>query len=702
LSQSRVFKVQKRDGRIVDFDPGKVSIAIGKAFSAAHEKDGVKVSSLAKKVFAVMAKRGKDIVHVEDMQDIIEHVLISEGYERVAKAYILYRKHHSDIREAKELIGVIDDLKLSMNALQVLRKRYLRKNLDGRVVETPRQLFRRVAHHVALADRNFGDFDYVKSEEDFYALMSSLEFLPNSPTLMNAGTEIGQLSACFVLPVPDSVEGIFEALKDMALVHQSGGGTGFSFSDIRPKGDIVRSTRGVASGPVSFMRVFDSATEEIKQGGRRRGANMGILRVDHPDIIEFITAKEDPKSLLNFNISVAVTDKFMKAVENDKDYELKNPHTGKVAGSLRARDVFDLIVTMAWRSGDPGIIFIDEINKRNPTPVLGAIDATNPCGEQPLLPFESCNLGSINLAKMVREGRIDWSHLRDVVHTAVHFLDNVIEVNRYPVGEIERMTMSNRKIGLGVMGFADLLVSLGISYDSDSAVKVAEDIMKFIDTESKKASVMLARTRGSFPNFDRSIWKGSYPCLRNATTTTIAPTGTISIIAGCSSGIEPMFAVSFVRDVLDGSSLLEVSSAFEDIARRSGFYSHELSLKIARSGSLRGISGIPKNIKRLFVTALDVSAGWHIRLQSAFQRYTDSAVSKTINLDEFASKRDVERAFLLAHKMRCKGITVYRYGSKRDQVLRFAGDRSKKSGALQFVGADEEFSGGCPAGECPF
>ena len=499
---------------------------------------------------------------------------------------------------------------------------------------------------------------------------------------------------CFVLPVQDSLESIFETIKNTALIHQSGGGTGFNFSRLRPNGDVVKSTGGIASGPVSFMRVFDMTTEVIKQGGRRRGANMGILRVDHPDIIEFINSKQKPDSLNNFNISVAVTDQFMKAVKNNSDYCLVNPRNNELVRRVNAREVFELIVNNAWRTGDPGLIFIDEINRHNPTPHLGPIESTNPCGEQTLLPYESCNLGSINLSRMVKDKKVDWDLLRSTVHTAVHFLDNVIDANKFPLNEIERLTKANRKIGLGVMGLADMMIKLGIRYNSNKALFTADKIIKFIKKESIAASAKLALKRGSFPNFKRSVWKTKVNALRNATLLTIAPTGSISIIAGCSSGIEPLFAISFIRKVLEGTSLLEVNELFELESIKKGFHSDNLMKSIAATGSIKGTK-LPDSIKKLFVTAMDISPEWHVRMQSIFQKHVDNAVSKTINFPYEAGIDDVRRAYLLAHKLKCKGITVYRYGSKPEQVLYFSKEK-------EYVTAESDYAGGCPTGLCPF
>lgn len=561
-------------------------------------------------------------------------------------------------------------VELTENALRVLKKRYLLKDENGNVIETPDEMFRRVAHDIALADEAYGE-DVKKAEEDFYEIMSNLLFIPNSPTLMNAGTRIQQLSACFVLPIEDSMESIFEAVKHTALIHQSGGGTGFSFSRIRPKGDIVRSTGGVASGPISFMKVFNSATDVIKQGGKRRGANMGILDVTHPDILDFIKCKDDLRELTNFNISVAVSDEFMEKAMKGEDYELINPRTKEAVGKLNAKKVFDMITEHAWKTGEPGIIFLDEINRHNQVPHVGRIESTNPCGEQPLLPYESCNLGSINVSRFVKGKEIDWDKLRDVVWKAVHFLDNVIDRNKFPIEKVKEMTRANRKIGLGIMGFADLLIQLGIPYNSEEALKIAEKLMAFIQNEGRLASVELGKRRGSFPNFKGSVWDGKYEAMRNATITTIAPTGTISIIAGCSSGIEPLFAISFVRNVLDkGDKLYETNPYFERISKELGFYSEELMKKIVENnGSVQGIEEVPPEIQRIFVTALDISPEWHVKMQAAFQKYTDNATSKTINLREEATVEDVRNAYLLAYKLKCKGITVYRYGSRPEQVL---------------------------------
>jgi len=751
-------KIRKRDGRIADFEREKVTNAIFKAAKAVGGEDYELAKRLTEQVVQKLEEKfPKEIPPVEDVQDAVEKVLIENGHAKTAKAYILYRKEREKVREAKEIIGVRDELKLPVNTIKVLKARYLLKDEEGNVTESTGELFRRVARHLSLVEIFYHDLVFDKdkkqtvkelpeleglpkkaeeaglnidnvrmlhktyqrlnkrkqmkvtfsemleilkkkwdelktTEDEFYEMMTRFEFTPNSPTLMNAGVPLGQLSACFVLPVEDSLDSIFNSLKYTALIHQSGGGTGFSFSKLRPNGDMVKSTKGIASGPLSFMRVFDVATEVIKQGGKRRGANMGIMRIDHPDILDFINSKDSENRILtNFNISVAVTERFMRALENNGEYELLNPRTRVVIKKLFARQVWEMITYQAWKTGDPGVIFIDEVNRHNQTPHIGDIEATNPCGEQPLLHYESCNLGSVNLSKMIREDKtIDWEKLRKVVRSSVNFLDNVIDANVYPLKQIEFMTHANRKIGLGVMGFADMLTKLGIRYDSEEALKLGEKVMKFVTGVAREKSGELGKTKGSFPNFKESSWdKKGYTHMRNATVTTIAPTGTISIIADCSSGIEPLFAVAFVRkNVLSGEEeLVEVNSLFEKYAKDKGFYSEDLMYEVSKTGSLEGIEGIPKEAKELFKTAHDVDYEWHIRMQASFQKYTDNAVSKTINLRSEAGIKDVERAYELAYKLKCKGITIYRDLSKVVQVIHVGEEKRRK---IKYVKGEEE------------
>ena len=560
---------------------------------------------------------------------------------------------------------------LTENALQVLERRCLIKDDKGQPIETSEKMFRRIAANIAKADALFDkNADLKAVEDEFYGIMTNLDFMPNSPTLMNAGRRLQQLSACFVLPVDDNMESIFQAIKDTAIIHKSGGGTGFSFSTLRPKDDLVSTTYGLSSGPISFMQVFDAATHAVNQGGFRRGANMGIMNVEHPDIEEFISCKKDRTKLTNFNISVGLTENFMQKVIDNVDFQTINPRSGKPVKKLKAREIFEKIVYNAWESGEPGIVFLDRINVDNPTPHIGRIESTNPCGEQPLLPYEACNLGSISLSNFVKDGKVDFKRLREVVRSSVHFLDNVVDLSEFPIERIGKIVLSNRKIGLGVMGWADMLLKLRIPYNSEEAISKAEEVMGFIQNESHRMSQDLAKSRGEFSNFKGSIYdKPGAPPMRNATVTTIAPTGTISIIAGCSSGVEPLFAVCFIRNVMDNTKLMETNPIFEQIAKEEGFYSEELMEKIASEGSVANIDEVPDRIKRIFVTAHDITPEWHVRMQAAFQKNIDNAVSKTVNFPKNATQKDVSDVFKLAWKLGCKGVTIYRDGCRDMQVL---------------------------------
>ena len=597
----------------------------------------------------------------------------------------------------------LDDFKevsITENAMTVLKARYLKKDKQGKFLETPKQLFIRVANVIAQAENNYGatEEDVKKSTTEFYDIMADGLFLPNSPTLMNAGRRMGMLSACFVLPVEDSIDEIFSSIKNTAIIQKAGGGTGFSFSRLRPEGDRISSSGGTTSGPLSFIKVFSEATNAIQQGAFRRGANMGVMRIDHPDIVKFIMIKEDLGQLTNYNLSVAVTDEFMENVIHSptKEHIVVNPRSGEKSTlkkdkkeNWKVGELFEFITEKAWQSGEPGVIFIDEMNRKNPTPHIGQIEATNPCGEQPLLPYESCNLGSINVAKFVKPGKhYDWKSLKSVIETAVRFLDNVIEVNRYPINEVKKMTAANRKIGLGIMGFADLLFKLGIKYDSDEGLDFGNKLMSFIQEESHKASQKLAKVRGVFPNYEGSAWSEKKIEIRNAATTTVAPTGSISIIADTSGGIEPMFNLVFVRNILEGKKLLEVNRVFEEVAKKRGFYSDTLMEKIAEVGSLQELD-VPQDIKDVFVTARDIAPHWHVRMQGAFQEHCDSSISKTINFDNTAKVKDVQDIFLMSYKLHCKGITVYRDGCRENQPMALK-EKEKKVEKPKFTTAIED------------
>ena len=733
--EHKIKKIIKRDGTEVDFVISKISRAIYKAMLSVKTGSMKEADEIASKVVSEVEKETLTPT-VEQIQDKVESVLMASArkgnrYNEVARAYILYRERRRTIREEKARLGVTDDLKLSINAIKTLEARYLLKDEEGKIVETPSQMFRRVASHIGVVEllydyrkyqktgkipkegkvfgtlsktqlevlerafehlvnekelkgsyEEFLNFVYTKPTtaadtiEKYNEVMCNLEFVPNSPTLMNAGARLGQLSACFVLPVGDSIEEIFESLKYQAMIHKSGGGTGFSFSRLRERDDLVGSTKGVASGPVSFMKIFDVTTDIIKQGGKRRGANMGILRYDHPDIMDFILSKDAENTILsNFNISVGMDDEFFEKLDADDYIELRSPRSGKIINRIKAKTMWDTIINKAWQTADPGLIFLDEINRKNPVRHIADIEATNPCGEQPLMPYEPCNLGSINLSKFVKDGQVDWDHLKEVIHLSTKFLDNVIDANKFPVDKIEKMARTTRKIGLGYMGFADLLLLLGVSYNSGAGLEMAERVMSFLDEESHSESEIMAEERGVFPGWYGSTFDREGIKRRNSTTTTIAPTGTISIIANCSSSIEPLFALAFVRHVLNGQELMEINPIFEQTLKDRNLYSDDLMHEVARTGNLHDVD-LPEDIRRLFVTAHEIDPEWHVLMQATFQRYCDSGVSKTINLPSDATPNDIAKAYLMAHELHCKGITVYRDRSKVEQVL-YSGTKSR-------------------------
>jgi len=656
-------RVIKRDGRIVKYNSEKIVNAVIKAMVAVDEVN----EQLAKTIADTVTNNlnGNREISVEEIQDKVEDGLIKSGSSKLAKAYILYRAQRAQVRGFRQVIGVEDDLKFGVNALSLLEKRYL-KRFNGKK-ETPSQMFRRVAKAVASVEKNYGSNPDYWSRA-FYNLMANRYFLPNTPCLANAGNdELNYLFACYAFEVGDSIEDIFQTAKDCAVVQKTGGGVGLNLSKLRPKGDPVKTTEGIASGPIDFMRVYDMTSDVIKQGGIRRGGNLGLMLVSHPDIVEFVGCKNDETKFNNFNISVAITDEFMRAVKNDSKFPLINPKTNQVVREISARHLFRQLAESAWTNGEPGIVFWDKMEEDNPTPELGHL-IKNLCAEQDLLPYEACVLGSINLEKFVDDGKVIYSSLRKVVHHAVRFLDNVLDVSNYPLDKIKETCQGNRKIGLGVMGFANMLIRLEIPYDSDEALNVAEEVMDFINVEARKASAKLAEERGDFPNITRSTVHSPQ---RNATLTTIAPTGSISIIAETSSGIEPLFAVVYQKaNILEGNTFFEVSPLFEEISKREGWYKPELINKIIRSGGcVFGLTDVPDKWQRVFKTALEISPDWHIKMQAAFQRHINNSISKTINLPYEATIEEVEKAIKLAYDMNLKGVTVFRNNSRSSQVL---------------------------------
>ncbi|MFH0943282.1 MAG: adenosylcobalamin-dependent ribonucleoside-diphosphate reductase [Candidatus Beckwithbacteria bacterium] len=673
-------KIIKRDGRVAAFEEEKIIKAIVAAFAAVGEVSGEikrrKEAERLTKIVINILKRGVngEIPTVEQVQDVVEQVLMAAGHYEVAKAYILYREQHEMVRKTKEWLGVKDDLGLSINQIKVLENRFLRHDESGQVIETPRQLFRRVAKFISGQEKPASQQQW---EDKFFETISRLEFVPGGTYFRGAGTKSAMLANCFVLPVEDQMGEIFDAVKWLALIQQAGGGTGFNFSKLRPKGDYVKSSGGFATGPVSFMKVFDAATGQVMQGGYRMGANMGILDVDHPDILEFITCKTEEGEISNFNISVGTTDKFMQAVKENKEFNLVNPRTGEMVRTVKARQLFSQMVNLAWRTGDPGMIFLDTINKKNPVlKTLGPLKATNPCGEQPLHPFDVCNLGSINLAKMVvlSQGRheVDWRRLEEVVRIAVRFLDDGVDASRYPLEQVEKMAKANRRIGLGIMGFADMLYQLEVGYNTDEGVRWAEKVMKAVNQAAVDESVKLAKEKGCFKNWKGSEYETKGIKRRNLAVTTIAPTGTISMVADCSSGIEPNFALAYIKNVIDDQGLHYVNPYFKAAVEKSNLsleQKNDVYQRVAKTGQCSDIEYLSAKIKEIFVTAYGIKPEWHVKMQAGFQKYTENAVSKTINFPNTASQTDIEKAYILAWELKCKGITIYRSGSREGQVL---------------------------------
>ncbi|WP_063050784.1 adenosylcobalamin-dependent ribonucleoside-diphosphate reductase [Nocardia arthritidis] len=688
----RPAKVRRRDGRLVDFDLTRIEAAVARAAREAGRPDSTLAAITARDVAEQL---GHKVATVEEIQDLVEAQLSATGFDDVARAYIIYRQRRAELRAAKTLLGVRDELKLSLAAVTVLRERYLLRDGRGRPAESTGEMMDRVANHVAAAEDAYRRGSSAHWAERFSGLLRGLEFLPNSPTLMNAGTGLGLLAGCFVLPVDDSLHSIFQTLAQAAEIQQAGGGTGYTFTHLRPAGDRIASTRTTASGPLSFLRLYDTAAGVVSMGGRRRCACMALLDVSHPDIYDFVTTKADsPRELTHFNLSIGVTSAFLRAVERNGTHRLVNPRTGKTVARVPAVDLFDAICAAAHACGDPGLAFLDTINRANPTPERGRIEATNPCGEVPLLPYESCNLGSINLARMTTAGHVDWDRLAKVTALAVRFLDDVIDVSRYPFPELGETTRAGRKIGLGVMGLAEMLAGLGVPYDSEQGVRLAGRVMRCIQQAGHAASARLAEDRGAFPAFADSRFAGSAP-LRNAQVTSVAPTGTISLIAGTTAGIEPMFAIAFTRAIV-GRHLLEVNPCFDRLARDRALYSDELIAEIAQRGGVRGYPHLPAEVRAAFPTASEIAPEWHLRMQAAVQRHVDAAVSKTVNLPATATVDDIRAIYLAAWKAKVKGITVYRYGCREGQVLTFAAPEP----AIPRAGTD--FSGGCVGRVCEF